>query len=153
MNVADVSLQQLKAIKESIENELQLFSTSHSSLSDAAETFRGCLGGIQEVKNSKTKSMLIPVSSSIYVPAINDSQKTSVIIDIGTGYYIETEDIEYATDYYKRKVKMLEEQVETLAKTILEKRGTLSIIASELTNRFTQQQQQQQAHQKDNEDS
>lgn len=61
--------------------------------------------------DDKTVS-LIPLTGSMYVPGrIKDIN--NVIVDIGTGYYVE-EDRESAKDYFKRKVDFVAEQMEKI---------------------------------------
>lgn len=48
----------------------------------------------------------------MYVPGkIQDTEK--VVIDIGTGYYVE-KDLDSAKDYFKRKVEFVSEQIEKI---------------------------------------
>lgn len=48
----------------------------------------------------------------MYVPGhIENTEK--VVIDIGTGYYVE-KDLESAKDYFKRKVEFVSEQIEKI---------------------------------------
>lgn len=62
--------------------------------------------------NWSEKSCLIPLTGSMYVSGkIQDVN--SVIVDIGTGYYVE-EDRESAKDYFKRKVEFVSEQIEKI---------------------------------------
>lgn len=62
--------------------------------------------------NWDDKTCLIPLTGSMYVPGkIKDIN--NVIVDIGTGYYVE-EDRESAKDYFKRKVDFVSEQMEKI---------------------------------------
>lgn len=59
-----------------------------------------------------SKTSLIPLTGSMYVPGkIKDIN--NVIVDIGTGYYVE-EDRDSAKDYFKRKVEFVSEQMEKI---------------------------------------
>lgn len=63
-------------------------------------------------ENWNEKSCLIPLTGSMYVPGkIKDIN--NVIVDIGTGYYVE-EDRDSAKDYFKRKVEFVSEQMEKI---------------------------------------
>lgn len=63
-------------------------------------------------ENWDDKTCLIPLTGSMYVPGkIKDIN--NVIVDIGTGYYVE-EDRESAKDYFKRKVEFVSEQMEKI---------------------------------------
>lgn len=62
--------------------------------------------------NWSDKTCLIPLTGSMYVPGkIKDIN--NVIVDIGTGYYVE-EDRNSAKDYFKRKVDFVSEQMEKI---------------------------------------
>ncbi|GIY25020.1 prefoldin subunit 5 [Caerostris darwini] len=55
----------------------------------------------------------------MYVPGeLNETKK--VVIDIGTGYYVEKE-IPDAIDYFKRKVKFVTTQIEKVQQIMKEK--------------------------------
>lgn len=63
-------------------------------------------------ENWADKTCLIPLTGSMYVPGkIKDIN--NVIVDIGTGYYVE-EDRDSAKDYFKRKVEFVSEQMEKI---------------------------------------
>lgn len=63
-------------------------------------------------ENWDNKTCLIPLTGSMYVPGkIKDIN--NVIVDIGTGYYVE-EDRDSAKDYFKRKVEFVSEQMEKI---------------------------------------
>merc|ERR1711864_60535 len=56
------------------------------------------------------KPVLVPLTGSMYVPGAL-SQPNKVIVDIGTGYYVEKESAE-AQKYFERKVKFVTENME-----------------------------------------
>merc|ERR1719414_802591 len=61
-------------------------------------------------KESEGKDILVPLTGSMYVPGVLvESEK--VLVDIGTGYYIE-KDTKSAKDYFSRKVKFVTENME-----------------------------------------
>ncbi|CRK92358.1 CLUMA_CG005933, isoform A [Clunio marinus] len=68
---------------------------------------------LEQIKdNWDDKTCLIPLTGSMYVPGkIKDID--NVIVDIGTGYYIE-EDRASAKDYFKRKVDFVSEQMDKI---------------------------------------
>ncbi|ROT76000.1 prefoldin subunit [Penaeus vannamei] len=67
----------------------------------------------------KGKEVLVPLTSCMYVPGtIADAEK--LLIDIGTGYYVER-DVPGAKDYFTRKVKFVTEQMEKIQKIAAEK--------------------------------
>lgn len=62
---------------------------------------------------------MVSLTSSVYVPGkVVDNDK--FLIDIGTGYYVEM-DRKSSMDYFNRKVKFLNEQIEKYTKMLHEK--------------------------------
>ena len=59
---------------------------------------------------SDGKDVLVPLTGSMYVPG-QLSNPGKVIVDIGTGYYVEKESSS-AQDYFNRKVKYVTENME-----------------------------------------
>jgi prefoldin alpha subunit len=59
---------------------------------------------------NKDKEILVPLTGSMYVPGIL-SDPDKVIVDVGTGYYVE-KDIASAKEYFVKKVKYVTEQME-----------------------------------------
>ena len=59
---------------------------------------------------SDGKDVLVPLTGSMYVPG-QLSNPGKVIVDIGTGYYVEKESSK-AADYFNRKVKYVTENME-----------------------------------------
>ena len=60
--------------------------------------------------DSEGKAVLVPLTGSMYVPG-QLSNPSKVIVDIGTGYYVEKES-SAAQDYFNRKVKYVTENME-----------------------------------------
>ena len=54
--------------------------------------------------------MLVPLTGSMYVPGLL-TQPEKVVVDIGTGYYVE-KDSTAAQEYFTRKVKFVTENME-----------------------------------------
>lgn len=68
----------------------------------------------------------MPLTSSVYVEA-ELTGCDRVLIDIGTGYFVEQE-TESAKSYYERKVAYVQEQLNKLAPTIQEKRSMVQVL-------------------------
>lgn len=62
---------------------------SYGQLKAAQAKFRTCIESVNAIKPENAgKEILVPLTGSLYVPGtIADAQK--VIVDIGTGYYVE----------------------------------------------------------------
>jgi prefoldin alpha subunit len=103
----------VKSCRISSFQELTIFQDSLATLKMAKSKYgasKESLEAFQE--NWDNKTCLIPLTGSMYVPGkIKDIN--NVIVDIGTGYYVE-EDRDSAKDYFKRKVEFVSEQMEKI---------------------------------------
>lgn len=89
------------------------------------------------------KEVLVPLTSSLYVSGtLGDSDK--VMVDIGTGYYVEKK-AEGGIDYCKRKVKLLSESLASLAEIIQQKRRQVQQVQQVFEIKMKQFQAQEQA--------
>ncbi|XP_054258550.1 prefoldin subunit 5 [Macrosteles quadrilineatus] len=120
IDLSKLNIQQLAQLKNQVDNELMVFQDSVHSLKIAQTKFLESKESLDKITpESKGKDIMVPLTGSMYVPGkIADSEK--VIIDIGTGYYIE-KDVEAAKDYFKRKVAFVTEQMEKIQAIGVEK--------------------------------
>lgn len=76
--------------------------------------------------SASSASSLIPLTSSLYVPAqLTDPSR--VLVDVGTGYYVE-QSTKAATDMYKRKITFVDENLQKLQTTIERKQDNLRTV-------------------------
>lgn len=118
------------------QESLETLKIAQNKLTDSGESLK------KINKESLGADILVPLSGSMYVPGkIADAE--NVIIDIGTGYYVQKvnlvvilmriimivmvmnsfffKDMEGAVDYFKRKVNFITEQMEKIQEMGLEK--------------------------------
>ncbi|MCJ1288383.1 subunit of tubulin prefoldin [Xylographa opegraphella] len=109
VDIASLSVQQLSSVKKRLDDELEHLTASFTKLQVAQTKFRECLTSIREGLCSKTagipetifpvsvvydadgslgKSLLVPLTTSLYVPGTLADAK-NVMVDVGTGFYIE----------------------------------------------------------------
>merc|ERR1711981_1554467 len=95
----------------------------------------------------KDKEILVPLTGSMYVPG-KLSEPEKVIVDIGTGYYVE-KDIETSKEYFSKKVKYVTEQMEKVQAIGNEKNkireAVMDVMESKLQAQFAQKAAQGQA--------
>ena len=72
------------------------------------------------VDETEGKEMLVPLTSSLYVPGKLGAVDT-VLLDVGTGYFLEKSPAD-GVDYCKRKVMLVRENMEKLIEVISTKR-------------------------------
>ncbi|KAI9503238.1 subunit of tubulin prefoldin [Coemansia sp. RSA 1358] len=145
INLEDMPLQQLQKIKAQLESEINGLTTAFTQIKQAQAAFRECKECISSLTpESQDKTVLIPLSNSLYVPGKLSNIK-SVVVDVGTGYYVEksTDD---ASAYYESKIDYVQENSKKIQETAEQKqasyRGLLEIMQYKLTQQQQQQQQQ-----------
>uniref|UniRef100_A0AAY5KWH6 Prefoldin subunit 5 n=1 Tax=Esox lucius TaxID=8010 RepID=A0AAY5KWH6_ESOLU len=95
-------------------------------------------------KNNAGKELLVPLTSSMYVPGtLNDVEH--VLVDVGTGYYVE-KNVNDTKEFFKRKIDFLTKQMEKIQPALQEKHGMKQAVI-EVMNIKIQQLQSQQASQ------
>lgn len=72
------------------------------------------------------KTILIPLTASLYVPGTLTSVST-VLVDVGTGYYVE-KSIADAQVFYKKKVDGIQQNITDLEKIITQKSQNVRIV-------------------------
>ncbi|CAD6216102.1 GSCOCG00012865001-RA-CDS [Cotesia congregata] len=129
IDLTKLSLQQLTLLKQQLDKELNVFQDSLQTLKIAQSKFQEsgfCLDKVTpEAKefliiiNYLGKEILVPLTESMYVPG-RMSDTENVLVDIGTGYFVE-KNVEDAKNYFSRRVAYVTEQMEKIQVLGLEK--------------------------------
>ena len=118
---------QLADVRRQLEAELQHLTASYGQLKAAQHRFRTCIEAVDSIDPSnEDRETLVPLTSSLYVPGkLSDLNK--VIVDVGTGYYVEksTED---AKQMYREKVEFVGKKLDQLQETILRKEDNMRVV-------------------------
>ncbi|CEG63799.1 Putative Prefoldin, alpha subunit [Rhizopus microsporus] len=142
VNITDLDLSSLQQVKTQLEEELNHLTQSYSKLKTVQGRFADCADSVNSLKTEKSedKTILVPLTSSLYVPGkLSDVNK--VIVDVGTGYFIE-KSVSDATTFYKDKVDFVKNNLGTLEKTITDKQSTLRAIVNVMQEKIQEQAQQ-----------
>ncbi|KAL4976819.1 Prefoldin [Aspergillus desertorum] len=123
VNISSLSTPQLRALQTRLSTELEHLTSSHTKLRAAQSRFRDCVRSINDGVIGSTKKgtegkdeILVPLTSSLYVKGrLADREK--VLVDIGTGYYVEKTAAK-AIEFYEQKVKELETNLTELEKLV-----------------------------------
>ncbi|KAI9371400.1 Prefoldin [Aspergillus egyptiacus] len=123
VNITSLTVPQLRALQTRISSELEHLTSSHAKLRAAQSRFRDCVRSINEgVIGSEKKGtqgkdeILVPLTSSLYVKGrLVDREK--VLVDVGTGYYVEKTTAK-AIEFYEKKVKELDANLAELEKVV-----------------------------------
>uniref|UniRef100_A0A8C4S570 Prefoldin subunit 5 n=1 Tax=Erpetoichthys calabaricus TaxID=27687 RepID=A0A8C4S570_ERPCA len=120
VNVADLSLPQLEGLKGQLDQETEFLTSSISQLKVVQTKYveaKECVNVLS--KENEGKELLVPLTSSMYVPGVlNDVEH--VLVDIGTGYYVE-KNVDESKDFFKRKIDFLTKQIEKIQPALQEK--------------------------------
>ncbi|GMJ09841.1 prefoldin 5 [Hibiscus trionum] len=108
-----MSLDQLKAVKEQADIEVNLLQDSLNNIRTATGRLENASAALHDLSlRPQGKNMLVPLTASLYVPgALDDADK--VLVDIGTGYFVEKTMAE-GKDYCERKINLLKSNFEQL---------------------------------------
>ncbi|SCZ93700.1 BZ3501_MvSof-1269-A2-R1_Chr1-1g00813 [Microbotryum saponariae] len=89
ISLTDLTLEQLHQVRQQLDQELQHLTNAFQELRLAQVKFAAALESLDSLKKAnQDKNILIPLTSSLYVPGkIKDPEH--VLVDIGTGYYVE----------------------------------------------------------------
>lgn len=131
--------QQLSSIREQLEEEVQSFVRSSVALQKAAGEFGSSGRAIESLSEQKEgQPLLLPLTSSLYVAGTLASTD-NVLVDIGTGYYMEKSTDE-GIDYCKRKVMYLKEKLDQIGAAIKDKQRILTEVNGALGRKMQQTQ-------------
>nr|AEE63350.1 unknown [Dendroctonus ponderosae] len=139
IDLATLNIQQLGTLKQRVDQELEVFQDSLTSLKVAQQKFQSSNETLQNFDASvEGKDILVPLTGSMYVPG-KLVETSNVIIDIGTRYYV-GKDIPSARDYFQRKTKFVTEQMEKIQYLGLEKSQLRDAIVEIIQMKLNQQQ-------------
>ncbi|WWC67083.1 prefoldin, alpha subunit [Kwoniella pini CBS 10737] len=146
VNITDLEPTQLQEVKKQLDQELDHLTNSYSQLKQAQSKFKNCIENVNLIKKeSKDKEILIPLTSSLYVPGkLIDIE--NFIIDVGTGYYIKKTKLE-TISHYTSKSNFVQSNLDTLQKTIERKQDNVQSVIQVLQIKMQDAQQQQQQQQ------
>ncbi|EON96787.1 putative prefoldin subunit 5 protein [Phaeoacremonium minimum UCRPA7] len=122
-----LSAQQLSQVKKQLDDEVEHLTSSFAQLQAAQGKFRECLRCVKSQSGVKEKKeILVPLTNSLYVRG-NLSNPDHVLVDIGTGFFIE-KDVKSATRFYEDKVKELGGNIQDLETIVQNKSNSLRMV-------------------------
>ncbi|KAF5375836.1 hypothetical protein D9615_008179 [Tricholomella constricta] len=140
VSVNDLDVAQLADVRKQLEEELNHLTNSFAQLKQAQAKFRSCIDNVGEVKPGTIgKTILVPLTNSLYVPG-KLSDPDHVIVDVGTGYYVEKTRPQ-ASKHYADKVEYIRTNLETLEDTIQKKRDNMNYLTNILQSKLQAQTQ------------
>lgn len=146
VNLAELSLPQLEGLKTQFDQEVEFLTSSIGQLKVVQTKFVEAKDSLNVLdKKNEGKELLIPLTSSMYVPGtLNDVEH--VLVDVGTGYYVEME-VGDSKAFFKRKIDFLTKQIEKIQPALQEKHGMKQAVVEVMNIKIQQLQQSQKASQ------
>ncbi|XVE92943.1 hypothetical protein REPUB_Repub01dG0147500 [Reevesia pubescens] len=119
-----MSLEQLKAVKEQADIDVNLLQDSLNNIRTATGRLEIASTALNDLSlRPQGKKMLVPLTASLYVAGtLDDADK--VLVDIGTGYFVEKTMAE-GKDYCERKINLLKSNFDQLIE-VASKKKTLA---------------------------
>jgi len=145
IDLTKLNLMQLTQFKNQLDQDLQFYQESLQNLKVAQTKFQDSGDSLSKLTpENNEKEILVPLTGSMYVPGkLSDPEK--VLVDVGTGYYVE-KDVESAKEYFTKKVKYVTEQMEKVQGIGNEKNkireAVMDVMEAKLQVQFAQQQAQ-----------
>ncbi|CAI5757807.1 unnamed protein product [Candida verbasci] len=116
--------QQLIEFRKNIDSEIQHFTQSLQALQTAQSKLKDCISTIDNVENSKQENLLVPLTSSLYIPG-KILKRNEYLVDIGTGYYVE-KSAKDSKVVYDKKIKKLDVDSKKLKDILIQKNELLN---------------------------
>lgn len=143
VNLDSLSVPQLGQVKKQLDEELEHLTSSYTQLHAAQSKFRDCLRCVQGGKSpalQANKQILVPLTNSLYVKG-KLSKTSHVIVDVGTGFYVE-KDIKSAAEFYENKANELAGNIKELEVIIQSKNNNVRVIEEVLRQKMAAPSQQ-----------
>jgi prefoldin alpha subunit len=139
VNLDSLNAQQLTQVKKQLDEELEHLTSSFTQLHAAQAKFRDCLRCVQTGSKSpaleQDKSILVPLTNSLYVRG-SLSSASHVIVDVGTGFYVEKH-VTSAATFYENKVAEVGGSVKELEAIVQSKTNNLRLIEDVLRQKMS----------------
>ena len=125
-----LSIEQLNYVGRQIEQEISNYSSSYSSLRIAYNKFLDNKEYINDLKTYQDKEILVPMTSSLYVPGKCADVK-KVTVEIGANFYVETS-IEKAEKFCDRKLEFIKKNMDNIDELIKNKNEQMNAVNQQL---------------------
>ncbi|CCE82353.1 Piso0_002076 [Millerozyma farinosa CBS 7064] len=133
IDLTQLQPQQILEIRKSTEQEISHFTQSLQALQSAQAKLRDCITSIEGVEKSNKTELLVPMTSSLYLPG-KLVQKDEYLVDIGTGYYV-GKSANDAKVVYQKKIDKLDEDAKKLKDILVQKNEIMNSINIVLRNK------------------
>jgi len=138
VDLSTMGLEEIVRVKETLDEEVRFLNSNAEAILGALRSFqdtRKCVEGISASKDPNAE-VLIPLTTSAYVKG-NLVTNETVLIDIGTGYFIEVA-TEKAEKFVDKRIGLLNEKFGESSKILMEKRQMCEVVSSALKKKLEQ---------------
>lgn len=128
IDLSKLSIEQLNQLKTQLSEELEEITQHYASLRNAQSRLNSCRTTVSELAPTpEGTEILVPLTQSLYVPG-NTSEADKVLIDVGTGYYVE-KTLPRAKDYIDKRIAVVNTNAESVAQLLMQKEQSLRMVS------------------------
>ena len=125
-----LTIDQLNYLGKQINQEISNYSSYYSSLKIALNKFLDNKEYIKDLRNYQDKEILVPMTSSLYVPG-KCSDVKKVTVEIGANFFVETT-IEKAEKFCDRKLEFIKKNMDNIDELIKNKNEQMNAVNQQL---------------------
>lgn len=131
MALGSLPPEQLDRLQGELQREVQMISASLSQLSNAVSRLTASKENAAQIAEmSNDREIMVPLTSSIYVPGRLTDTKM-VLIDIGTGFFVEKSPAA-AEKHFAKRATLLKEEADKATQVHTQKRQQLEAVSAVL---------------------
>jgi prefoldin alpha subunit len=122
LNLNALSVEQLKSLKEQLDQDITSLERSYQGLSGARSRFhdsRNCLEQLKTSVEPQQQTILVPLTASLYVVG-KLASKSHALVDVGTGYYLK-QPVGKAQEFFTKRANQMTEAMENIARSVAQK--------------------------------
>lgn len=134
VSLGSLPIEQLEKLETGMTSEVEMLQKQMTLLTDGVSRLSASREGAEAVGTmARGAEIMVPLTGSIYVPgAVADT--AAVLVDVGTGYYVEKTPPE-AAEYFARRAGVLKAEGDKTASALTEKRQHLEAVTSVLARK------------------
>lgn len=129
--------EQLQYVGKQIDAEIQSYSSYYTSLKVAYNKFVDNKDYINDLKTYQDKEILVPITSSLYIPGKCSNVK-KLTIEIGGNFFVETS-VDRAEQFCDRKLKIIKESMDKIDSIIKSKNDQLNAVNQNIIEKAAEQ--------------
>ncbi|GBG75208.1 hypothetical protein CBR_g19844 [Chara braunii] len=123
-----LSCDQLRQAKDQLDQELNVLNDSLAQIRSIISQFEGAGKALEKLaQQTEGKPVLVPLASSLYVPG-SLTNVGKVLVDVGTGYYIE-KSVDDGVNYCQRKAAFMKQNHDKVVDVIGKKQSAVEQVA------------------------